>query len=377
MLILIIGRGYPTVENPQKGNFEFTQAKALQKSEHDVIYASVRQTSLRKFSRAGIYYHNNDGIPAYKLCYIIPYGRLPNWFFYFFGKRQMKKLYKKIERRHGRPDLVHSHYLRISALASVLKRRFKLPLVITEHWSVLNNKRLPFEVRFLGKRTYNHSDLVISVSDSLRKQIEQHFGVECKVINNMVDSIFFDSPSIIKNNQIFYFISVGSLIPIKGYDVLIKAFKKAFSGKKNVKMRIVGKGFMKNELVELTKSLDISEQVIFTGQKTSCEIRELLADSDVFSLASRAETFGVVFIEALAQGLPVIGTKCGGPEEIVDKSNGILVDVDDIGALCNAMSFIYDNRNNFDAEKIAWQCKQKFSQESVVKRLIIAYKSIL
>ena len=71
------------------------------------------------------------------------------------------------------------------------------------------------------------------------------------------------------------------------------------------------------------------------------EVSSILAHADIFVLASRKETFGIVYVEAMAKGLPVIATKCGGPEEFVNKENGILVPVDNVEELSKAMLLMY------------------------------------
>lgn len=377
MRILFTGRGYPSKNQPGNGGFEATQAHAIKKLGHEVIYVVIKFTTLRKPFKAGLSFHEENGIPVYELCSIVPYGRLPRWMFYYFRKRQIQKLYKIVEKNHGKPDLLHGHYLRPSALMAVLKKKHDIPLVISEHWSALNNDKLSFEVKFLGKRTYRYADLVIAVSEVLSKRIKQHFGISSKVIHNMVDSVFFEEQDVQTSESGFSFISVARLVQGKGYDVLLKAFQLAFGKEHDVSLKIVGDGAAKKDLDKISNSLGLSRQVIFTGQKTSQEIRELLAASDAFALASRAETFGVVFIEAMAQGLPVIGTRCGGPEEFVDESNGIVVDLDDVEALSKAMRYVYENRDSYDSEKIARQCEERFSEEKIAEKLVREYEQIV
>lgn len=106
-------------------------------------------------------------------------------------------------------------------------------------------------------------------------------------------------------------------------------------------------------------------------------IKEKLKSSDCFVLASRSETFGVAYIEALASGVPVIATKCGGPEVFINEENGCMIPVDDFDALVSAMKYMYKNNIRFDREKISAEIKLKFSPECVSKKLLEVYKEVI
>lgn len=94
-------------------------------------------------------------------------------------------------------------------------------------------------------------------------------------------------------------------------------------------------------------------------------------------LASRFETFGVVYAEALACGLPIIATACGGPEMIVQEKNGFLVPVEDVAALSEALKKMYAQYEAFDSEEIRADCLRRFSEKAVVSRLRTVYESCL
>ena len=103
----------------------------------------------------------------------------------------------------------------------------------------------------------------------------------------------------------------------------------------------------------------------------------IILSGGCFVLASRAETFGVAYIEALATGVPVIATKCGGPEIFVHEDNGLMIPVDDLDALVNAMEYMYKNIKVFDREKVSSEIKDKFSPKYVSKKLVEVYEEVL
>ena len=102
-----------------------------------------------------------------------------------------------------------------------------------------------------------------------------------------------------------------------------------------------------------------------------------MSKCDAFVLASKYETFGVVYIEALASGKPVIGTYNGGAEDIINDSNGLLVKVDDINDLGNAMKKIIKNINIYNSEEIRNDCIEKYSKKKIIKDIINEYNNVL
>ena len=102
-----------------------------------------------------------------------------------------------------------------------------------------------------------------------------------------------------------------------------------------------------------------------------------MAVADAFVLSSRNETFGVVIIEALALGKPVIATQCGGPESILRPADGLLVPVDDVSAMANAMCQLIERRNDYDPVEIRQSCVARFSETAIAKRLNWIYAEVL
>ena len=94
-------------------------------------------------------------------------------------------------------------------------------------------------------------------------------------------------------------------------------------------------------------------------------------------LASQSETFGVAYIEALAMGVPVIATKCGGPEALENDENGLMEDVNNIEQLIEAMKYMYNNIDRYERKNIAMEIVEKFSPEAVANKIIGIYDEIL
>ena len=130
-------------------------------------------------------------------------------------------------------------------------------------------------------------------------------------------------------------------------------------------------------LQDIINECNITDKVRLLGQKTRPELFELMRKSDAFVLASKSETFGVVYIEAMACGLPVIATRCGGPEDFVNDTNGFLIPTDDIETLSKALIKMRLDIDNFDNERISEECYNKFSSENIAKQIVEQYYKVL
>ena len=125
----------------------------------------------------------------------------------------------------------------------------------------------------------------------------------------------------------------------------------------------------RKELEETAGRLGVKEHVIFTGMVSHEEVCRIMSESDFFALASGYETFGVVFIEAMSYGLPVLGTRCGGPETIINKNNGLLVDNGDIDGLVKALDTMMKTYMYYSPEAIKAEVKAKYSPKAIIPKI--------
>jgi len=371
MYILIIGRNHPKPNKPLGGIFEFDQAKALKLAGNKVIFVSLDLRSLRHWRRWGISTMVIDEILIYNLS--IPLGRLPFCLVVFIASRLLRKAFKRIYADEGIPALIHAHFTLNAAIAGKLRIAENIPLIVTEHSSKLNRTVISRRIYSLGKAAFTNADAIISVSNALACRLKRHFNVDSVVIPNIVDVHNFRFvPRGIQSSN-FIFISVGNLTDNKGFELLIEAFKIAgFS--EDVELQIVGQGPKLPSLKKMVKEYGLERQIKFLGFLTRQKIAQLMSLADAFVLASKSETFGVVLIEALAAGLPVISTACGGPEDFIIEMNGKLVPLNDPAALSTALRNMVKNLANYDRSEISQDCVSRFSSEVVSRQLMKLYQ---
>ncbi len=285
--------------------------------------------------------------------------------------------YKKIIKIAGKPDVVHAHFYFMSVISSVLKLKYQLPFVITEHASSLNYNIASINKRDLKlfKYSFKNADKIITVSPSLQESIKKHFGVYSEVIYNVVDTNSFQFCNR-KQKNVFTFLSIGSLQQRKGFDLLIKSFYLA-KFDKNVYLKIIGKGEEFANLQRIIDKYNLNSQIRLLGSKNRQEIMEEMKQADTFVLASRGETFGVVYIEAMLTGLPIIATKCGGPEHFTTPKNGILIQKDDEKQLTEALVNMKNNAYKYNSKDISERCYAQFSPENISSQLLKVYKTVI
>jgi glycosyltransferase involved in cell wall biosynthesis len=378
MKVLLISRGYPSKRSPGWGIFERDQALALQALGHEVIIMSVE---LRYYWRSiGLFHYSDNGLEIFSIGFPNFFSQLPERWAFGVRRKLALLLFKKIVKQYGKPDILYAQYFYNITIAAEIKKKYGVPLVGIEHWSKLTQKKISNYMLVAGNEAYNTTDQIITVSESLRKQLLLHFNKDSLIVNNMVGDEFTRSEVLnkVKDNAFpTNYVTVGNLIQRKGFDILIDAFHISGLKEKGVTITIVGGGPELGALQKQITDYGLLNNIILVGRKSRKEIIEILNNSDVFVLSSRAETFSVVCIEALCLGLPVIATICGGPEEFINEKNGLLVPTNDAKALSTAIQTMYNTFSNYKRKLIAEESRQRFSSSEIAKKLIKIFEDVI
>jgi glycosyltransferase involved in cell wall biosynthesis len=377
MFVLLISRGIPSDNDPQWGCFERDQALALHKAGHKVVVLSIDSRAKFYSTKLGISHKIIDGVDFYNLsCFPnVIFRPIAYRIMLFLISWQLDYLYKRMQKTHGTPDLIYSHYLLNSYAALRLKKKYNLPLVAIEHWSEVNKDVLKSYVKYSGDKVYSIADKVIAVSDSLKSMLNKHFHVDALVVHNLVGEGFDYNPT--SQRSTFNFVTVGSLFHVKGYDILIDAFAKIASVNNNFRLTIVGDGNQRPLLQQLITKHNLQSKVSLVGRKSRAEVADILLNSDVYVSSSRNENFSVSVLEALSIGLPVVATICGGIRECINDSNGLLVPTENVDLLSDAMLKISQNISNYNRESIAHDFENRFSTTSIVNNLVSIFETII
>jgi len=265
----------------------------------------------------------------------------------------------------------------------------KIPAVATIHG---------YTDAFPAVRVYKHIDLlvlrrfpkVIAVSDYLRQELIASGLTPDQVVTvyNAIDPDVFVSSGrtdrrgvrtklgIAPNTPVV--LTVGRLNPEKGHRYLLESIQIARQHIPDLRALIVGEGPLREKLEATTRSLHLEAVVSFLGWQE--DVASLMVASDLFVLPSTRESFGLVILEALALGLPVIAARVGGvPEIIKTGETGILVEPGDTEGLAKAMMWALTNLAQ--AGQLARQgqamVRRHFSVEAMVKAVSRVYDEVL
>lgn len=370
MTILILSTGIPSERYPLEGIFAFDQAKALHNAGVDVVFLSVDLRSIRRIRHWGYTHGTKEGIQWYNIS--VPVGPL-YWIHKRISRSVVCSLYRKVF-KDKKPDIIHAHFA--SNFAYYLGQKYNIPYVITEHSSSVNRDDLPVAVIDELKLYYGNAERVISVSSALGKRIQNYTGIVCRVIPNIIDTHLFACVKRVPHCG-FNLVTTSNLIPLKRTINILQTIPNVLTAGCKVHLDIIGEGPMKGELLRFVAEKGIENNITIHGLLKRDEISKIYANADCFVLPSTTETFGVAYVEAMAAGLPVIATRCGGPEDFVNASNGVLIDVDNLQQLEDAILYMYDHHQEYGERAIRSSALKLFSPEVIATKLVNLYSEIL
>lgn len=381
MKILVLPSYFGSPERPIVGTFFKEQALALLQAGHQVDVLFYEARSLRDLSPAALWqshwqtvWRNENGLLVMHVrgwnpgVASTPGGRI-------WSSLALRAFARYLSKR-GRPDLIHAHNsLWAGYTAARIQQKYGIPYVLTEHSSAFRFHVVPAGAGNFIRHAGNHAAARISVSHALAQSYEPYVSKPVAVIPNVVDTDFFRPPDTPRQAHGFTFLSVGNLLKTKGFNLLLYAFAERFAGDGSVQLMIAGAGPERDALIQLAADLGIASQVRLLGLLSRDQVRAAMAAADAFIHPSLQETFGVVLIEAMATGLPVVATRCGGPQEIFHPDCGLLIAPGDVPALAQAL---VDVRNrSWNPALIREHAVSRFSPAVIAAALTQTYENAL
>jgi glycosyltransferase involved in cell wall biosynthesis len=246
-----------------------------------------------------------------------------------------------VRRLHARQsfDCIDAHYVYPDGMAAVLiGKQLGVPVVVSARGTDINVFPSFPLIRPMIRWTLKQASGVVAVSQSLKDRIVE-LGIatdKVQVIGNGTDTErFYPMDRAAARKELGLpedgniAVAVGSLVPVKGHDRLIRGFA-AFAGKfGNARLYIVGKGRLHTTLEQLIRNTGMQDRVFLVGGRPNHELRLWFSAADVSCLASSLEGWPNVVLESLACGTPVVASRVSGvPEIIVSSDLGVLVEPD-------------------------------------------------
>lgn len=363
---------YPTVGG--SGVIATELGKLLAERGHEIHFITSSMPFRLNRMVPNIYFHQVE-VNSYSVFQYAPYD--------IALASKMAEVIKK-----EKLDILHVHYAIPHAVCAVLARDManqQVGIVTTLHGTDISV--LGYDSSLTGAIRYGieKSDVVTAVSDSLKQETIMLIAPDqtIETIYNFVDEREY-LPNITSNLKEYYqikkdekvIIHVSNFRKVKHVPDVVKSF--AYIRKEMpAKLLLVGDGPEMNTIIQLVKTLNLENDVLFLGKQDN--LSELYSISDLKLLLSEKEAFGLVLIEAMACGVPCIGTDIGGiPEVIEHNQNGYIVPLHDVGQVaCYALTVLKnDDLLSQLKHNAIMTVKNKFHSSNIVSQYETLYMKV-
>ena len=318
---------------------------------HDITVITYRDGNVP-------YVEDDAGVKVYRVDnYMISSNNFIDWILQLNFNMIAKA--GEIIAEQGNFDIIHAHDWLVASAAKTLKYAYNTPIVSTIHATEAgrNSGISTPEQKYINDTewmlTYESSEVIVN-SNYMKNELQRLFGLPYEKINvipNGVDLNLYDNIErdydfrrryAMDNEKIILFI--GRLVYEKGIQNLIAAMPKILSSYNDAKLVIAGKGGMISELRAQVNALGLSEKVYFTGYLAGKDVKKMYKCADVAVFPSTYEPFGIVAIEAMLSGNPIVVSDVGGLNEIVDHGiNGMKSYCGNANSLADSiLTLLYD-----------------------------------
>jgi len=291
-----------------------------------------------------------------------------------------------------KPEIIHVHhaFTPLSLISIIFSSKSSIPVILTNHSAYFYDYDVALKTLGLAalpiKYILGKVDNVIAVSNIAKKFIDSFLlGKRAKVIPNGVDTRKYTpdgekitSESLLGDPTILF---VGRLVYRKGPWVLLDALKSVVSEYPKAKLLIVGEGPYLLSLLEKTRKLSLRGNVEFLGYVKQSDLPRIYRSADIFVMPSIfGEAFGIVLLEAMASRLPVIASRVGGIQEIIDNCiDGILVPPKSHRAISKSIIDLYSDRKlmNWLAYNARLKAVKKYDWNIIARKICSEYSITL
>jgi len=381
--LLLITDMFPHEQSPVAGIFVRHQAEALARHYQVKVLATwfpsepeLRITQTPEYELSYIRY------PQSRLLFPLTMLQYRKWVI-----PHLKDLLSR-----WKPDIIHVHDCRhipeLVCLADVLKDS-----PAAKHLSVHNIKTLPERaeyayLRYIYRKTLNRAyqlwDRVFFVNEALRQRMQDLVPLHKSMfIGNAIiptqpcNDIFIKELAVSLDQSDFNILAVANLKREKGLDILIRSLAEIRYQGKRVSLRIIGSGIERERLLDLALRLGVERQVTIYPAKPNQVVRNIYKYFDLFALPSYSETFGIVYLEALDAGIPIIGVKGQGIDGVIEAGvHGLLCEPRDQASLSDAIRWTMEHEEEAKAMSLKGQelVRASYMMESLISKLREVYE---
>ena len=376
MYILHIPSWFPDDKNPYSGNFIEKHISAIARFCTSVTLKVVFNDECKRDKT--IEKRENETIITYFI------QRRKSFAGKVFAKLYRDYLYEKaikeIQQEFGIPKLIHLHvaYPR-GNFAKRLSQRWKIPMILTEHWTIYQPQNRDKLTRKLHKKiatVYSSVSAYTAVSKNLQLCIANLFsGITSTVIPNVVDTEKFYPVQTTNQKKVIVHISTLDK-DAKNFPGILHAVNELSKKRDDFTLKVIHEN-RSEEAEQYVQENNLSKFVSFLGSKTEDEVAKELQQSDFLLLFSNYENLPCVIVESFASGKPVVVTPVGGIAEIVDETRGIFVTPSNELELVQKLNYMLDNYQEYDSQLLRQFAEDNFATDRVGKQFFDFYKAVL
>ena len=273
-----------------------------------------------------------------------------------------------------RPHIVHIHTPMPIFHAIFAKYILNSKIVTTFHGTDINSLKKWSILNILVKK----SDKICYVSKSMSNKLKYFFNPTKLVYTpSGVDTDFF-TPIPIEINRDNTILMVGNLRWQKSYNIALIAFNKFLQNNPGWTLKIAGSGPLKQNLIEITEKLNISNSVKFLGTCSRHTILKLMQKSKLLLLSSKSEAFPKVILESISTGTPIVVTNVGSCAEIANLTSGEVAPPEEPEELCNAIKKLANNPEKWKKSSIlSRKIALDYSWDNTSKDVVNVYQSLI
>lgn len=290
----------------------------------------------------------------------------------------LEKLYREYEAIHGKPDILHAQVMIPAGYAACcLGEKIGVPVIITEHGGrferFFHNWAAPYAESAVEK-----ASKFTCVSGYMTELYSENCGKTATVLPNIVDCSIFSRPKAPNTDGKLHLISVGAMRPGKNFHHAVEALQilRTEGRIPDFHYTVVGDGYFRDTYYASVEENGMTDCVSFVGQKNHEEIAQLLSRSDILLMPSEIESFGIPAVEATAAGVPVVCTKCKGPEGFLTADAAEFCEVADPGSIADAIERMVHRLPDIDEAAVRAVAHQ-FDSTAVAEKAIGLYRQML
>jgi len=384
MRTLVVSHLYPNSLTASSGSFVHNQVRFLQQHCDVQVVNPVPWMPIPWFGRWGRFRAIARAEQMQGVSVDRPrYATLPRRILYGHVWRLFQRAV--ISAVNEKPDVIHAHCAYPDGLAAVrCGRQLRCPVVITVHGYDIDELlygKLVWRKRV--SQALRECDAVVCVSERLRQEVVSLGIPEERVhlVPNGVDGdLFRNHGKRVAGADGWKFLYVGRFDVNKGINVLLEAFSHIRRQRQDVQLTLVGGNPSIRETVDpvaACQRLGLEDSVTVEGEVPWDAIAAYMNASDVFVLPSFSEGLPLVLLEAMACGLPIVSTRCGGPSEIVTDEVGRLAEVRDVHGLSEAMLSTIADYSAYDRSAISERARRLYDYHGLATRLVELYERLL